>query len=133
MRKSLADFYSFEIIQEKRHKIFLIYANNKFKQIWDAYITVILLFIAIATPYRVAFNSDEGSTSTIYSRLYNAFDISFLIDIFLSFFTTYIEKTTNKEITDHKAIAFTYIKSWFFIDLISIFPFEYLVSTINVN
>lgn len=42
----------------------------------------------------------------------------------LTFFTTYTDDTTLIEVYDKKRIAVHYLKFWFWIDLVSIFPFE---------
>jgi hypothetical protein len=51
----------------------------------------------------------------------------FGLDLFLNFFQTYIDPETNKEITDHRKIANQYIlRGWFFVDFISVFPFQFV-------
>ena len=54
-------------------------------------------------------------------------DIFFSIDIIINFNTAILKDNDLFEIEDdRKKIAFTYIKSWFFIDLLSVIPFEIL-------
>ena len=52
-------------------------------------------------------------------------DIVFLIDIIMTFFTSYQNEDETHEFTDLKSIAIRYLKTWFFVDLISILPLEY--------
>jgi hypothetical protein len=64
-------------------------------------------------------------------------DFSFLIDIIITFFTSYTDGD-NVEVTQHKRIMKNYIKFWFWIDLLSIIPFDYLFSgdsssALNIN
>jgi len=67
---------------------------------------------------------------------YTIVDVSFLIDIILTFFTSFTKE--NVEITEHKRIMKNYIKFWFWIDLLSIIPFDYMLSgdnseALNIN
>jgi len=67
-------------------------------------------------------------------KLYNVFDVCFLLDILLTFFTSYTDPISNQEVTDLKLVAVNYIKGWFLIDVFSIFPFEQLIDTVgNIN
>ena len=54
-------------------------------------------------------------------------DVLFLADLVLSFFTTIEDKEKMTEITDRKVIAKEYLKGWFWIDLISIIPFDRII------
>ena len=58
-------------------------------------------------------------------------DIFFSIDIIINFNTAILKDNDLFEIEDdRKKIASTYIKSWFFIDLISVIPFEMLTESL---
>jgi len=59
--------------------------------------------------------------------MYGVVDFSFLTDLVLTFFTSYTDETTNKEIYSHKKIARTYFSSWFFFDLCSVLPIDYIL------
>lgn len=52
------------------------------------------------------------------------FDFIFLVDITICFFTTFKDDVRQVEITSHKLIAINYVKGWFLIDILSIFPFD---------
>jgi len=58
-------------------------------------------------------------------------DISFGIDMILTFMTSYNNASTGKLVDDHKQIAKNYILSWFFIDLVSIFPIELIINAVR--
>jgi hypothetical protein len=51
----------------------------------------------------------------------------------LTFFTAIPDPEQNVLITDKRVIAATYLKSWFIIDLVSIIPFDLLVSNDQVD
>ena len=99
-------------------------------------IILILVVIAFITPYRVAFSSDDiaNSVTIFMQKMYNVFDVLFLLDIIITFFTSYTDPISNQEVTDLKLITVNYIKGWFLIDIFSIFPFEQLIDTVgNIN
>lgn len=50
----------------------------------------------------------------------------------LTFFTTFND-SKQEEVTGHKAIAIEYFKLWFWIDLVSIFPFDTLSQAILLS
>ena len=100
----------------------MIYPNNSFKNNWDMILTVILVFTCLVTPYRIAFSEEDDESWTI---LNTTIDIMFLIDMILCFLSAYY--TDEFELVeDRSIIAFTYLKSWFCIDVLAIFPFEKL-------
>lgn len=53
-------------------------------------------------------------------------NISFLVDMILTFFTALQPEKENDHyfITDKKIIAIAYMKVWFWLDLLSIIPFD---------
>ena len=101
-------------------------SGNPYKITWDLFILALLLFVCIVVPYRLAFFPDEqkGPWFVIYSTM----DFCFLIDIVVTFFTSVNDEATCTEITDRKKIASLYLKGWFWIDTLSIFPFDLIAS-----
>ena len=73
-------------------------------------------------PYRLGFLEDsyEFSATDLF------FDICFWIDILISFNTTYVD---DREVTVkvRKLIVKDYLKGWFPIDFISVFPLSYIL------
>lgn len=57
-------------------------------------------------------------------------DIIFFIDMLVTFNSAVFDKYFNI-IEDRKQIAKRYLKSWFFVDLVSIIPFEIFLGNIN--
>ena len=55
-----------------------------------------------------------------------------MIDIFLTFRTTYIDSSGGDEVTEPKQIAILYLKGRFWIDLLSTIPFELFMPTTGV-
>ena len=92
--------------------------NDPIKMIWDIWIMLLLLFVSVCVPARLAFVEDE---STEWIIIYALIDSFFFLDILLSFFTAIDDDQKVYSITDRKLIAKNYLRGWFFIDIISIF------------
>ena len=88
-------------------------------------ISVVLIFTAVTTPLRLAFSESDDSTWTAVN---NIVDALFGLDIIICFFTAY-EDDNEELVYNRKIIALTYIKSWFFIDLMSIVPVSEFLDT----
>ena len=92
---------------------------------------IVLVFVSIVLPYRLAFYEEDDLAWII---AYYVIDFLFLIDMILTFFTTYTDNYTNMEVLSHKKIAIQYFKGWFLIDVLSIMPFDAIfTSKSNIN
>ena len=104
---------------------FLILPDDPFKIRWEMFISVILIFTAVVTPYRIAFTeSDE-----LEWQIINYFiDATFVIDIFICFISAFEDE--NEELVYQRCeIAKSYLKSWFFLDLFSILPISEIMDS----
>ena len=92
-------------------------------------IIMLLLFTAIATPYRIAlFDIDEIGWLLADSLV----DLVFFVDIVLNFFMAYYDM--NEELVDGRGkIACRYLKGWFAIDIFSVIPISLIMNTGNYN
>ena len=95
--------------------------KSNFRKIWDKLIVFSIIYTIILLPYRMAFSIE--SNSSLLVALDVLVDFIFLIDLVLNFFFTY-KNSTEIEIFTLKKIALTYLKTWFFVDLISSIPFS---------
>jgi hypothetical protein len=100
---------------------YIIKEDNKYKQVFDMYIMLLVIYVAIVVPYRLAFSLEESKATKTISYV---IDFSFLIDIILTFFTAYYDEPNFTEVDNYKDIAISYLKGWFIFDVLSIFPFE---------
>lgn len=92
------------------------------------YQTVLILYVCILIPYRMGTDAKDNKAWVVI----NAFvDVSFGIDMVLTFMTSYNNEETGKLVDDHRQIAKNYVLSWFFIDLISIFPIEFIINALR--
>lgn len=94
------------------------------------FIMLLVVYVAIVLPYRLAFSLEESKANRIISYM---IDISFFIDMILTFFTSYFDEINLKEVVNHKDIALKYLKSWFILDVLSIFPFELVIPNNSGN
>ena len=104
---------------------------------------VLFAYVCVVSPYIICFGIEFETTSTlgIFELIVN---ISFGLDIFLNFRTAYLSRTdsmslskdgcsvtvddSNRPVLDRKQIAKNYAKSWLLIDVISIIPFDDIVT-----
>jgi hypothetical protein len=123
-------FYKNVKQETHEHRIpFIIYPDNKFNQIWEVLNTICIIFSCFITPVSLAFSDDLSSNDSFTALMY-FFDFFFLSDIIMNFITANKDEN-EKVIDDIKIISSQYIKSWFIIDLISIFPFDLIIQKIN--
>jgi len=89
--------------------------SNNFRIFWTLLLVVLIFTTTLLTPYDVSFIDGEDSTFTVLNMI---FDVLFGLDIILNFISAYYDPA-NGLITDLKLIALTYIKGWFWIDLVA--------------
>ena len=107
--------------QEYKYAKWLIPESNSAKQVWDFYCLILILYVCVVMPFRLAFDlKDNTSLKTIEYLI----DGSFLVDIILQFFSSYFDENELVMVETHREIATRYLKTWFVFDIISIFPFE---------
>ena len=94
--------------------------DSKFKQVWNLIIIALLLYTAIFVPFKIAFIQNDGIVMKTFEWIV---DILFVIDIFINFMSAYEDSITNLIVFDRKKIAMSYVKTWFFLDLLACFPF----------
>ena len=108
-----------------RDKRCILNPRSAFMGYWDGFIFACLIFTAIFTPYEVAFTETDVCTAMFYvNRLV---DISFITDMVLQFFKPF--SASEKEgvwVTDLREIALFYVKGWFWIDLVSVVPYDFV-------
>ena len=73
-------------------------------------------------PFRISFEVDAVG---FFGVLETLFDVYFMVDILLCFFTGY--ETKGKVVLKHQEIIIKYIFSWMILDLVATFPFSWVV------
>ncbi|ESN95216.1 hypothetical protein HELRODRAFT_86941, partial [Helobdella robusta] len=130
-------------IPRAQHLTILHY--SPFKAMWDWIILILVLYTAICTPYVAAFLLSDNEKRKLSGSALERYkqkdpltiidlivDIMFIIDIFINFRTTYVNK--NEEvITNAGKIAIHYFKGWFIIDMVAAIPFDLLLFGSNTD
>ncbi|KAL3866127.1 hypothetical protein ACJMK2_043457 [Sinanodonta woodiana] len=97
----------------------------KLKFYWDLFMLVLLIANLLILPVAISFFNDDLSTHWIVFNCIS--DTVFFLDIIINFRTGVILNDFADEIIlDPKKIAKHYIKTWFFLDLISSIPMDYI-------
>jgi len=92
---------------------------------WDIFITLVLIFACALIPLKLALEDEFASEWDIILYM---IDIAFIIDMILCFLTAYDDEDFQVH-DDTKEIAYNYIVSWFFIDLLALIPFDLIISS----
>ena len=103
----------------------IIYPENELKAHWDIFISLVLIFTCIVTPYRIALVENDTVGWTVSNYTIDGF---FVIDMIIIFNTAYYDEDFAI-IEDRCSIAKEYLWSWFFIDLICVIPFEVFLAS----
>lgn len=106
--------------------------DSRFNRRWDLLTASLLLFVAIVTPFELGFletniNTTEGITLFAVNRFV---DLVFTIDILVQMNTMYFDPRGRK-VYSRKRIFAHYARTWLFVDVISILPFELILFLLN--
>lgn len=98
---------------------------NHSMQYWDVVTILGLAFVAVVTPFEVALLETEVDFMFVLNRL---IDVIFAVDLVLQFFVAYRMKTRygHRLETRMKQIARHYLTTWFFVDFLSLIPYDML-------
>lgn len=102
---------------------YILSAEGYGRLVWDLLVMTALILQSFYIPFCIGFTVPLRG-----SLLYVDFliTVAFLIDILLSFNTTFYKSGTL--VKNRKVIALNYIKGWFWIDLIASFPYDWVVN-----
>uniref|UniRef100_A0A8D0D748 Voltage-gated delayed rectifier potassium channel KCNH4 n=1 Tax=Sander lucioperca TaxID=283035 RepID=A0A8D0D748_SANLU len=115
--------YKVEAVQKSR---FILLHYSVSKALWDWLILLATFYVAVTVPYDVSFmeyNSDAVERSASISDI--AVEFLFIIDIILTFRTTYVSQS-GQVVYEGRSICLHYATSWFFVDLLAALPFDLL-------
>lgn len=103
--------------------------DTSYKLSWDL-VGMLFIFVQMITiPLVITFSIDLDLFYEICNQI---MDYYFLIDILVSFHTAYYHKyfvnyNRGSLITSHRKVFWHYFASWFFVDLISSFPYDMVI------
>lgn len=90
-------------------------------RLWEVFLVFLVFYTAWVSPFEFGFLQKPSGGLSIADNIVNGF---FAIDIVLTFFVAFLDKTTYLLIDDPKKIAWRYARSWLAFDVISTIPSE---------
>lgn len=104
---------------------YIIAPDSEFRHRWDLMQVPLLIYVAIAIPYRIGFSHDTHPWEVFF--VFDIFvDLFFIVDIAVSFRTAVWNKHGELDYLPSK-ISQQYIKSWFVVDVLGCLPISYVM------
>ena len=128
MKKILGEEKKEVPIQASDKKIIFSYSSRFIKH-WNNAVIILAMYNSVTIPMAI-FYSENGPTmleGEPIALLDSFVDLIFLIDVIITFRTTYLDTAIGEEVTETHKIAITYLKGSFAIDFISSVPLEAFV------
>ncbi|KAL2527057.1 Potassium channel AKT1 [Abeliophyllum distichum] len=100
---------------------FIISAYDRRYRAWETFLVVLVVYTAWVSPFEFGFLQKPEGPLSITDNVVNGF---FAIDIILTFFVAYLDRTTYLLVDNPKQIAWKYASSWLAFDVISTIPSE---------
>ncbi|XP_015885894.3 potassium channel AKT1 isoform X1 [Ziziphus jujuba] len=100
---------------------FIISPFHPYYRTWQGFLVILVFYTAWVSPFEFGFVNRSKGVLAVTDNIVNAL---FAIDITLTFFVAYLEKTSYLLIDDPKLIAKRYAKTWLILDIISTIPSE---------
>ncbi|KAF2317961.1 hypothetical protein GH714_041285 [Hevea brasiliensis] len=100
---------------------FIVSPYDRRYRIWETFLVVLVIYTAWVSPFEFGFLKKSEGPLSIADNVVNGF---FAVDIVLTFFVAYLDKTTYLLVDNPKKIAWKYTSSWFAFDFISTIPSE---------
>jgi hypothetical protein len=100
--------------------------TNVYKMAWDFFVAILIFYSVVMIPYMIGFNVNAPTTMVIINWIV---DCTFAVDMCFNFFTGY-RVDGDTLVTSKCAIAITYLKGWFVVDLFSTLPIDTIASNI---
>ncbi|XWS17181.1 hypothetical protein CRYUN_Cryun33cG0046100 [Craigia yunnanensis] len=100
---------------------FIVSPYDRRYRVWETFLVILVVYTAWVSPFEFGFLRKPELPLSITDNVVNGF---FALDIILTFFVAYLDKTTYLLIDDPKKIAWKYSSSWLAFDIISTIPSE---------
>lgn len=97
----------------------IIFPTDNWKEGWDLWVLLFILYSAVMVPYRICFESPATGAMFIFEQTCT---VSFIIDVFLNFNTAYMQD--DRWIVSRATISMHYLRGWAWIDIPSSLPIE---------
>ncbi|CAL0330523.1 unnamed protein product [Lupinus luteus] len=99
----------------------IISPYNYHYRIWQTFLIILVVYTAWVSPFEFGFLKKPKAPLSITDNVVNGF---FAVDIILTFFVAYLDKTTYLFVDNPKQIAWKYTRTWLAFDVISSIPSE---------
>ena len=107
-----------------KRKRYIIYEDSKFLKYWNYLMMSLYIYTATFLPYQLSFIETETAFLTALDIIIT---LIFILDIVVHFLCAF---TRNGEVVeDLRSIFFRYVKTWLILDVISVMPFDYFISS----
>ncbi|KAI3801883.1 hypothetical protein L1987_30000 [Smallanthus sonchifolius] len=100
---------------------FIVSPYDRRYRTWETYLVALVLYTAWVSPFEFGFLERPEKPLSIIDNIVNAF---FAIDIVLTFFVAYLDKSTYLLVDNPRKIAWRYISTWLIFDVVSTIPSE---------
>ncbi|KAH6803149.1 K+ transporter 1 [Perilla frutescens var. frutescens] len=100
---------------------FIVSPYDRRYRVWQNFLVVLVVYTAWVSPFEFGFLDKPATPLAITDNIVNG---CFAIDIVLTFFVAYLDRSTYLLVDDRKRIAKRYVFSWFLFDVISTIPSE---------
>ncbi|KAI3781881.1 hypothetical protein L2E82_11909 [Cichorium intybus] len=100
---------------------FIVSPYDRRYRTWETFLVVLVLYTAWVSPFEFGFLERPQTPLSIIDNVVNGF---FAIDIILTFFVAYLDKTTYLLVDNPKQIAWKYTSTWLIFDIIATIPSE---------
>ncbi|CAN0900864.1 Potassium channel AKT1 [Linum grandiflorum] len=104
-----------------RLRNFMISPYDRRYRIWETFLIVLVIYTSWASPFEFGFLRKPERPLSVIDNIVNGF---FAMDIILTFFVAYIDKSTYLLVDNRRQIAWKYTRTWLAFDVISIIPSE---------
>ena len=103
----------------------VLHPNMTLKAAWDLLIAVFVVYSMLSVPIEVAFQAAAVGGWYVVDIAIDAF---FLLDVLLSFRTTYFDEELQAFVIVSNLMARNYLRSWFAVDLLSSLPWDVIIN-----
>ncbi|RZR93724.1 hypothetical protein BHM03_00022291 [Ensete ventricosum] len=100
---------------------FIVSPYDRRYRSWETFLVILVVYTAWVSPFEFGFLAKSRGVLALIDNIVNAF---FAIDIVLTFFVAYLDRTSYLLIDNRKQIAWRYLSTWFILDVASTIPSE---------
>mmetsp|Transcript_105049 Transcript_105049/g.182682 ORF Transcript_105049/g.182682 Transcript_105049/m.182682 type:complete len:730 (+) Transcript_105049:83-2272(+) len=120
-------------IDQRKKSRFMLTPHSRLRVTLDLILGVACMYTALVLPFVLAWEeSFDQEVCHVFEVVEHSMTGMFLFDVILNFRTGYF--TASGELTmDARKVACHYLRTWFFLDALSAFPFEATTSSANLQ